>query len=131
MSSSQKTLKSAAPAALRTVINILTRWSCSRMQMAIILDISPNKLYRFTRNPNRVRLNYDQRTRLSYVLNIYQCIGEMFSNPKNIDNFMSLPNHNGLFNGRRPIDLLLEGSIENIRDTYRHIDETSWARRQI
>lgn len=121
MPSSPKTLNSAAPAALRTVINILTRWSCSREQVAVILGISPSKLYRFTRNPKRVRLNYDQHTRLSYVLNIYQLIREMFNNPKNIDNFVSLPNHNGLFKGRRPIDLLLEGSIENIRDTYLHI----------
>ena len=46
----------------------------------------------------------------------------------NVDNFMLLKNHNGQFKGRRPIDLLLEGSIENMRDTYRHIDDLIYGR---
>lgn len=75
------------------------------------------------KSPDKVRLSRDQQTRLSYFLNIYQLIRTMFNNQTNVDNFISLKNHNGMFKGRHPIDLLLEGCIENIRDTYRHIGE--------
>lgn len=70
----------------------------------------------------------DQQTRLSYILNIYELIRMTFNNQANADNFMSLKNHNGQFFGRRPLDLLLEGSIEKIRDTYRHIDDSIFGR---
>ena len=81
--------------------------------------------------PDKVRLSRDQQTRLSYMLNLYRLIRLAFNNQANVDNFMSLKNHNGQFNGRRPIDLLLEGSIENIRDTYQQIEDDIFGRWQI
>ncbi|WMN60697.1 hypothetical protein NI389_05180 [Pseudoalteromonas xiamenensis] len=80
------------------------------------------------KTPEKARLSRDQQTRLSYILNIYQLIRMSFNNQANVDNFMSLKNYNGQFKGRRPIDMLLEGSIENMRDTYRHIDSLIYAR---
>lgn len=80
------------------------------------------------KTPEKDRLNPDQQTRLSYILSIYQLIRVTFNNQTNVDSFMSLKNHNGQFKGRRPIDLLLEGSIENMRDTYRHIDDLIYGR---
>tara|TARA_Y100001956_G_scaffold76439_1_gene85587 strand:- start:134 stop:595 length:462 start_codon:yes stop_codon:yes gene_type:complete len=121
-------IKEATPAALKAVIRIMESWSCSRSQMSVILAIPYSTLCRYIKTPEKARLSRDQQTRLSYILNIYQLIRMAFNNQANVDNFMSLKNHNGQFKGRRPIDLLLEGSIENIRDTYRHIDELIYGR---
>ncbi|TKB43556.1 antitoxin Xre-like helix-turn-helix domain-containing protein [Thalassotalea mangrovi] len=115
-------LKDATPSALKAAIKIMESWSCNHSQMAIILGISNSSLRRYLKHPEQARLSHDQQTRLSYVLNIYQSIRTIFNNPTNVDNFMSLKNHNGLFQGRAPLDLLLEGSIENMMDTYKHID---------
>ena len=46
----------------------------------------------------------------------------IFNNQTNIDNFMSLQNHNKPFNGRKPIDLLTDGNIENFKDIYYHLE---------
>lgn len=116
-------LSDATPAALKAVIKIMESWSCSRSQMSVILAIPYSTLGRYMKTPEKARLSRDQQTRLSYILNIYRLIRMAFNNQANVDNFMSLENHNGQFNGRRPLDLLLEGSIENIRDTYRHIED--------
>ena len=115
-------LSKATPTALRAVIKIMESWSCSRSQMSIILAIPRSTLSRYIKTPEKARLSRDQQTRLSYILNIYQLIRLIFNNQVNVDNFMFLKNYNSEFNGRRPVDLLLEGSIENIRDTYRHIE---------
>lgn len=120
-SPTKEILVEATPAALKAVIKIMESWSCSRFQISIILAIPYRTLGRYMRTPEKTRLSRDQQTRLSYILNIYHLIRIAFNNQANIDNVMGLKNHNGQFKGRRPIDLLLEGSIENIRDTYRHI----------
>lgn len=121
-------LADATPSAFKAVIRIMESWSCSRSQMSIILAIPYSTLGSYMKTPEKARLSRDQQTRLSYILNIYQLIRMAFNNQANVDNFMSLTNHNGQFKGRRPIDLLLEGSIENMRDTYRHIDSFTYAR---
>lgn len=102
--------------------------SFSRSQMSIILAVPYSTLGRYMKVPDKTRLSRDQQTRLSYILNIYRLIRMAFNNQTNVDNFMSLKKHNGLFKGKRPIDLLFEGSIENIRDTYRHIEDDIFGR---
>ncbi len=121
-------LTQGTTAALKAVIKIMESWSCSRSQMSIILAIPYSTLGRYMKAPDKARLSRDQQTRLSYILNIYQLIRMAFNNQANVDNFMSLKNYNGQFKGRRPLDLLLEGSIENIRDTYRHIEDNIFGR---
>ena len=96
--------------------------------MSVILAIPYSTLGRYIKTLEKARLSRGQQTRLSYTLNIYQLIRMAFNNQVNLDNFMSLKNHNGQFKGRWPIDLLLEGSIENIRDAYRHVDELVYGR---
>ena len=97
-------------------------WFCTRDQIAIILGMPKSTLGRYIAAPEKVNLTRDQQSRLSHILNIYQAIRLTFNNQTNIDNFMSLKNNNGMFNGRAPLDLLLEGSMENMIDTYKHID---------
>lgn len=116
------TLESAAPAAFKTVVSIMETWGCTREQMAIILGMPKSTLGRYIAAPEKVNFTSDQQSRVSYLLNIYQAIRMTFNNQVNIDKFMSLKNNNGMFAGRAPLDLLLEGSMENMIDTYKHID---------
>lgn len=115
-------LAMATPTGLKVCIRILGTWSCSHLQMATILGMSKDLLNRYIHNPESVSLSREQQMRLSYILNIYECIQIIFNNQTNIDNFMSLQNHNKPFNGRKPIDLLTDGNIENFKDIYYYLE---------
>lgn len=93
--------------------------------MAVILGLSEQVMSECYYNPTKVPLSQEQQERLSYVLNIYQAIGTMFSQQNNVDNFMSLKNCNGLFNGKAPLDFILEGHLDNLKYTYLHIQSLS------
>lgn len=118
---SQEELDRATHVALKTAIRILESWTCEPAQMAVILGLSKQAMSECYHSPKRVRLNQEQQVRLSYVLNIYQAIRTLFSQKANVDNFMCLKNHNGMFNGKAPLDFILEGSLDNLKYTYLHV----------
>lgn len=122
---SQEERDRATHVALKTAIRILESWSCEPAQMAVILGLSKQAMSECHHNPKQVRLTQEQQERLSYVLNIYQAIRMLFSQQTNVDNFMSLKNCNGMFNGKRPLDFILEGHLDNLKYTYLHIQSLS------
>lgn len=118
---SQEELDRATHVALKTAIRILESWSCEPAQMEVILGLSKQAMSKCLHSPKQVCLNKEQQERLSYVLNIYQSIRMLFSQQANVDNFMSSKNFNGMFNGKAPLDFILEGSVDNLKYTYLHI----------
>ena len=122
---SQEELDRATPVALETAIRILESWSCEPAQTEVILGLSKQLMGECYHNPKQVHLTQEQQERLSYVLNIYQAIKTLFSQQANVDNFMSLKNCNGMFNGKAPLDFILEGHLDNLKYTYLHIQSLS------
>ena len=100
----------------QTCNNILDKWGCSTSQKVAILGITDTKLETYQNDNSPPIQTNEQLERLSYILNIHLSLKAMFSNPENIDNFMSLKNNNAYFNGRTPISLIETGELVVLRE---------------
>ena len=107
---------------LRTAVTILERWKASHNQIQKVLRISRTTLYRVKTGAAASRLDCDQLTRISMVLNIHATMRTIFENPANVYGFMRFKNGNEFFNGRSPLDIIAQGNMMVFIETYRRID---------
>lgn len=107
---------------LRAAMKIMERWGASRDQMGRILRVSGSSLARAKAGNETIGLDNDQLDRISYVLNIHAALRLIFDNPDNVYGFVNLPNNNAFFNGRRPLDVISDGSFAALYETFRRID---------
>jgi hypothetical protein len=134
MEFSMATLATARPArdlskdqgvtGLRAALNILDKWQASSEQACRILRISRST---YTRARQRdpawtVGLDTDQLQRISMVLNIHAALRLLFDNPDNVYGFPAMANHNAFFNGRAPLEIMAQGDMISLYETYRRID---------
>ena len=111
-------------AGLRAAVGILEKWQASSDQACRILRISRST---YTRARQRdavwsVSLDADQMQRISFVLNIHAALRLLFDNPENVYGFMAMANDNDFFNGRAPLDVMSEGDMVSLYETFRRID---------
>ena len=107
---------------LRTAVKILERWKASPSQVQRVLRISRATLHRIKAGSNVSRLDCDQLTRISMVLNIHATMRTIFENPANVYGFMGFKNGNEFFNGRSPLAIIAQGNMMAFIETYRRID---------
>ncbi|MGI2214346.1 hypothetical protein [Shewanella oncorhynchi] len=103
---------SATRMGMRTSLKILEEWGCNQEQVQALLTLP--------RNYNdldfeQVSFNQEQIERINYILNIHAGLNALFSNPENIYGFMNMINHNHLFNGAKPIDVILNEESDNFQ----------------
>lgn len=106
---------------LRTALRILVKWRASADQMSRVLRVSRSTISR-TQQSKRVRLDGDQLERASIVLNCHASLRQVFDNPDNVYGFMGLHNHNDFFNGRTPLEIMAQGDLTSLLETYKRID---------
>lgn len=112
-----------AASGLRVAMNIMERWGATREQMGKILRVSASTLVRSkAENGSAAKLDDDQLDRISHVLNIHAALRTLFENPANLYGFVAMPNQNGFFNGRSPLEVMSDGSFASLYETHRHID---------
>lgn len=111
-------------AGLRAALNILDKWSASSEQACRILRISRSTYTRARqRDPEwSVGLDADQLQRISMVLNIHAALRLVFDNPENVYGFPSMENRNEFFNGRTPLEIMAQGDMISLYETFRRID---------
>ncbi|MBB3105394.1 hypothetical protein [Azomonas macrocytogenes] len=116
--------KSQCVAGLRAALNILDKWKASCEQACRVLRISRSTYNRARQRDSEwaVGLDFDQMQRISIVLNIYAALRLVFDNPENVYGFPSLKNHNEFFNGRAPLDIMAQGDMISLYETFRRID---------
>jgi len=109
---------------LRAAVSILERWQATTDQACTILRIS-----RSTHNRARsgdgswsVSLDPDQMQRISFVLNIHAALRLVFDNPENVYGFAAMANHNEFFNGRSPLEIMAQGDMVSLYESFRRID---------
>lgn len=109
---------------LCTAIEILEKWCASSDQGCRILRVSCNTYTRARQDDQAfsVALDSDQMQRISFVLNIHAALLLIFNNPKNIYGFPTMKNDNKFFNGRSPLEIMAQGDITSLAETYRQID---------
>ncbi|EPC00176.1 hypothetical protein L861_14700 [Litchfieldella anticariensis FP35 = DSM 16096] len=122
--------KAKAGAGLKAAVAILDKWGTTGEQGAAILRVSRSTYARAKRrDPDwEVSLDTDQLTRISLVLNIHSALRVIFDNPENLYGFMQMENHNDFFNGRTPLDVIAQGDIVSLYETFRRIDALRGAR---
>ncbi|MBH3420628.1 antitoxin Xre-like helix-turn-helix domain-containing protein [Pseudomonas gessardii] len=111
-------------AGLRAAVSILEKWQASSDQACRILRISRST---YTRARQRdvawsVSLDSDQMQRISFVLNIHATLRMVFDNPENVYGFAAMANDNAFFNGRSPLEIMAQGDMISLYETFRHID---------
>lgn len=109
---------------LRAAVGILEKWSASSDQACRILRISRSTYTRARqRDPSwSVALDSDQMQRISFVLNIHAALRLVFDNPDNVYGFPSMANHNEFFNGRSPLEIMAQGDMISLYETFKRID---------
>ena len=109
---------------LRVAVGILEKWRASSDQACRILRISRST---YTRAKQRdvewsVGLDSDQMQRISFVLNIHTALRLVFDNPENVYGFPTMVNENDFFNGRTPLEVMSQGDMISLYETFRRID---------
>lgn len=109
---------------LRAAVGILARWHASRDQACRILRISRSTYTRAKqRDPDwSDGLDIDQLQRISLVLNIHAALRKIFDNPENIYGFLTMANNNDFFNGRTPLEIMSQGDMISLYETFHRID---------
>lgn len=116
--------KTQSVTGLRAALRILDKWQASSEQACHILRISRSTYTRARQDDAAwsVTLDMDQIHRISFVLNIHAALRTIFDNPENVYGFPSLQNHNEFFNGRTPLEIMAQGDIISLYETFRRID---------
>lgn len=111
-------------AGLRAALNILDKWNASSDQACRILRISRSTYTRARQREAQwsVGLDADQLQRISMVLNIHAALRLVFDNPENVYGFPSMENRNEFFNGRTPLEIMAQGDMISLYETFRRID---------
>ena len=120
----QEFTKSQCVTGLRAAVGILEKWGASSDQACRILRISRSTYTRARqRDPDwSVGLDSDQMQRISFVLNIHATLRLVFDNPENVYGFPMMANENEFFNGRTPLDIMSQGDMISLYETFRRID---------
>ncbi|WP_311063939.1 antitoxin Xre-like helix-turn-helix domain-containing protein [Halomonas sp. DWK9] len=115
--------RAAAAAGLKTAVRILEKWRASGEQGEAILRVSHSTYARARRGDlEEIKLDSDQLTRISYLLNIHAALRLIFDNPENLYGFVNLVNHNPYFNGRTPLEVMGSGDFAALYETFKRID---------
>lgn len=116
--------KDQCTAGLRAAVSILEKWRATTEQTCNILRISRSTHARARMQSGAwaVSLDTDQLQRISFVLNIHAALRLLFDNPENLYGFVSMANRNEFFNGRAPLEVMAQGDMVSLYETFRRID---------
>lgn len=106
---------------LRTALRVLEKWKATTEQASNVLRVSRSSISRAHQGKS-VELDRDQLERASIVLNCHASLRLVFDNPENVYGFMGLENQNEFFNGRKPLEIMAQGDLLSLLETYKRID---------
>ncbi len=106
---------------LRTALRILGKWKATTEQACSILRISRSSISHAQQGKG-IELDCDQLERASIVLNCHASLRQVFDNPENVYGFVGKENHNDFFNGRKPLEIMAQGDLLSLFETYKRID---------
>lgn len=124
MHAASKTLafsKDQGSVILRTALRILEKWKATTEQVCSILRVSRSSISHAQQGKG-VELDFDQLERASIVLNCHASLRLVFDNPENVYGFAGKENHNDFFNDRKPLEIMAQGDLMSLFETYKGID---------
>ncbi|GCD74190.1 hypothetical protein NBRC3299_0482 [Acetobacter pasteurianus NBRC 3299] len=100
----------ASGIALKAVNRIMTEWKIPVTQAARLCDMSESTWKRARKGEFSGELTHDQMLRLSALIGIYKSL-KLYFDDSLAAQWMTLPNAGPLFNGAKPVDILIEDGL--------------------
>jgi hypothetical protein len=114
--------KRLTPAAVSGVVRLAEIWRLTSVEVcALVGDVSERTWFRMKKGDWSGSLSQDTLTRVSALIGIFKALRLLFSEPL-ADEWVKLPNKGQLFEGRRPIDVMIDGGIPKLLLVRRHVD---------
>jgi hypothetical protein len=106
---------------LEAFFNIMARWKArDEDARALLGGMTNGPFYELKRNRDRV-LDPDRLTRISYLIGIFKALHILHS-PKLADEWVRLPNTNGIFGGGTPLSFMIRGGLPAMQTVRRLLD---------
>ena len=110
------------PASVGGIVRLAEIWRLTSAQASALMgDVSERTWFRMKKNEWSGTLSQDALTRASAMVGIFKGLRLLFSEPLS-DEWVRLPKKGPLFQGRRPLDVMIEGGIPRMLEVRRHID---------
>jgi len=119
--SDEATRRRLTPAALEGVRRLADLWRIGGEDAAKLMDVSLRTWFRIRKGSWTQVLSHDQATRVSLLVGIYKGLNLHYALPL-ADEWPSLPNRNPIFQGGRPLDVMIAGGIPAMLLVRRHVD---------
>lgn len=111
-------LSDAALTAYRSLVKL---WALTGPEAAALLAVSLSTWERLKRQESGVVLNQDQLTRISSLVGILKGLRLLFADDL-AERWPKMENKGRLFEGRTPVESMMEGGIPRMLDVRRHVD---------
>ncbi len=121
--SGERLSEQQATTGLKVALRIIGAWEATPSQACRILRISPATYRRAWRGiAAGQRLDQDQQQRIGMVLGIHASLRMVFSNQANVKGFPRFKNDNPFFAGRSPLEVMAQGDMIALFETYKRIE---------
>lgn len=107
--------------ALKAFGAIVAEWGLPNHEAAALADMSESTWKRARKPGYAGGLTRDQMLRLSAVVGIYKALKLYWSDPL-ARRWVSLPNQGPLFEGARPIDVMIQGGLPQVLQVRTYLD---------
>ena len=107
--------------AVRAFGKLAKHWGLSNPESAALLGVSQSTWERMKRGERTEALSQDQLTRVSALVGMFKGLHLLFADAM-ADKWPQLANKGPLFEGKRPIDAVIEGGIPRMLEVRRYID---------
>ena len=102
--------------------NLIQRFRFTQTEGQTLMGDMPHSSYYKGLSQHNVRLNRDQRERISYLLGIYKALRILFADSEQAMTWINRENSLSPFNGKTPREYLMEGSIVRLAEVRRFLD---------
>lgn len=111
-----------SPASVAAIRRLADLWSLSNTEACGLLgDVSEATWLQMKAGAWDESLSQDTLTRISALMGIFKGLNSVFSQPL-ANEWVRLPNSSPLYQGRHPLDIILEGGVPAMLDVRRYID---------
>lgn len=106
---------------VKAVVRVMEAWSLSNDEAAALFDVAPATWGRMKSGTFNGNLDRDKVTRASLIVGTYKGLRLLFNGPLT-HGWPTAPNRGGPYQGRRPVDYMIEGGIPAMAEVRQHID---------
>jgi hypothetical protein len=106
---------------VKAVVRAFEQWKLTNADSAGMFDVSSATLSRMKAGKHGGELDVDSRTRASLIVGIFKALRLLFNGPLTFG-WPTMPNRGVPFNGRTPVQYMVEGGIPAMMQVRRHLD---------